>query len=1670
MAAIPLSILLVNFDKGRIIEMKSYISLKRLLSMLLALVICFSCCFALLYDVAQADDVSAPTLVKAEIYAMEGQLTQEYENIYTQGDKLDDNFNRPSISVECVYLRLSDDSLKRNYNPSYQWYVNDKNSYEGATPIEGATTNKFKLSTDEVCDVYYFVEATGSYAGQPYTAKSKIIPFTVLPKYDPQDASNENGFVKNINLKRTVDNHTRTVNYDDFEYNPTLAQYELTVPDYRFFPVFAVDLNEGKKPDDSLYYELRIDGQPVIYKTKIEGNSFESATVILQSYFTKEHYTKPANVALTVGTISERDEEGFNPKKEEFISKDVYLFKIKTTPALSNLQINNKTNDIFPALDAFKREYAIVLGSEINEDTKIKVKLGYRVGAVFKGKTKDITGKRSNVTLSLSDFDKDENGIYTIPIEVSGGGDNPIVTKYNLYVAPPAAGPQIIEQPQAISIDKGSTGEISVKVDEPENGKLSYQWYIDMAEDRIIEGANEATYTVPAESIATGKRYVCVVTREENGKAISVRSKSVLVNTNLNYVSDIVIHREPGTFTYDQKLGVSEGAYKTKYHAGETFNDMWIQFEGKVYNNEAAGFYGYASEDGAPLSFDFYYNDTPSTEGGTPISTYDTVGGKNSGRNIIAAFRASEGLPAGTHYVYCVITATSETNPNVYKTVVTNPVKLEYSEPELEGLEGAGTEDNPYLLTKGEDFQQIQKLVDEQGYTMNDTYFKMANDITLPAGWTSIGKRVPANTDGNKSEYYVPFCGHLDGGGHTLFYPNGAKALFRYANGATVKNLMLDCVDGGTIDGSALLRESYKIYRTTAITVQDVTMLDNFKSTRSGLVEGTKTMSNYVFIYGCKAKAGAQIGVAGESNVGTFIGYLNGKVIGCESWATVQGKNGIGGIVGCFSNSVGKAYVYNNSFHGTVNASGKYAGGILGLGFDDYTAPNAMQPRIVNCYVDGTVIGERRVGGIYGGTGVEQAWSNGPLYLQNNLFVGTVKATATDYEEGVAYGQETKDWIPGAIVGYMNGLNKNDIIENNHFKAQTLEDGSDLRGIGGVGTVDTSAVDSNVDVPTKEFTGEGEGDEADTPQNYYKDWKDKTFYFNTSVDDVYSIKNFVDREDFGTPDWSNVLYVSVTARNLNRDDDPLGKDKEKLARPATVEELANGTVKTMLNSSDTSYKNWVAGANGYPVHNEDAIAIELEVSGNYKTDYIIGEQLNTNGMVFTATMSDGTTRNIPVSDINITGFNSNSRAELTLTAAYGAVTCDIKVSILYPSNTGGGGSDDITVYFTLLGDTVHGDPTEKNTHTLKDNNLITWIAKTPITIDHNATVWDLLQEVTKQYPNAIFNKEKDNYVATVTWKGKTIGELDNGELSGWMYTLNGHHPLLGVEEQTLKNKDVIVWHYTDDYTVEEGSEEFNNGGGGEVVESKYTAADVKDLINKIGKVTKDSKKAIEEARKAYDSLTAAQQKNVTNYDKLVAAEKAYTELTGEKIESGSLPFADVAKDSWYYDAIKAMYDKGLMNGEDNNKFNPSNKLSRAMLVTILYRMQNEPSVVVGSDFNDIKDGLWYTKAVAWASVNNVVNGVGEGKFAPNDSITRQELAVMLYRYAKAVGMDTASMAKLDSFKDNAQVADWASEAMQWAVGSGLMKGNDDGTINPNGTATRAEVATVVVRLIEKTVK
>ena len=180
-----------------------------------------------------------------------------------------------------------------------------------------------------------------------------------------------------------------------------------------------------------------------------------------------------------------------------------------------------------------------------------------------------------------------------------------------------------------------------------------------------------------------------------------------------------------------------------------------------------------------------------------------------------------------------------------------------------------------------------------------------------------------------------------------------------------------------------------------------------------------------------------------------------------------------------------------------------------------------------------------------------------------------------------------------------------------------------------------------------------------------------------------------------------------------------------------------------------------------------------------------------------------------------------------------------------------------------------------------------------------------------------------------------------------------------------------------------------------------------------------------------------------------------------------LPFADVSGSDWFYNDVRYVYEKGIMDGTGADRFSPNAPLTRAMIVTILYRMAGSPSVSGSSDFTDAAAGKWFAKAVAWAAANGIVNGYGSGLFGPNDPVTREQLAAILYRYAVYGGMTAVTLEEnLGSFADTAQLSAYAIQAMNWAVGQGLINGSGSNLV-PKAQATRAQVAAIIHRYLER---
>lgn len=175
-----------------------------------------------------------------------------------------------------------------------------------------------------------------------------------------------------------------------------------------------------------------------------------------------------------------------------------------------------------------------------------------------------------------------------------------------------------------------------------------------------------------------------------------------------------------------------------------------------------------------------------------------------------------------------------------------------------------------------------------------------------------------------------------------------------------------------------------------------------------------------------------------------------------------------------------------------------------------------------------------------------------------------------------------------------------------------------------------------------------------------------------------------------------------------------------------------------------------------------------------------------------------------------------------------------------------------------------------------------------------------------------------------------------------------------------------------------------------------------------------------------------------------------------------LTFTDVPENQWYYDDVRFVVENGLFAGVSDTQFKPELTMDRGMMTTVLHRLAKEPAVSYSQEFTDVLDGQWYAKGTIWCAKMGIVGGVGGGRFAPAQTVSRQEIAVMLYNYAVKTGHTAGERESLSAFSDAGAVASWAQDAMSWAVGAGILNGGD-GRLLPGNGAQRAQVAAMLHR-------
>ena len=866
-----------------------------------------------------------------------------------------------------------------------------------------------------------------------------------------------------------------------------------------------------------------------------------------------------------------------------------------------------------------------------------------------------------------------EDTVYTIHIKPGETDYTPILTDNR--------------EPNGVGIMQGEKAEpfiVQASVLQENEGKLSYQWYVsssassDIKDYDKIENAVENSYTINTTQPQYYRYYRCLVSYEINTHLYTATSNVFSARVYPHVADKPVILQQPKDTTYVKGIPITEKL------------EIVVQK---------------SNEFGVKTEYQWYQNRVNSTQDGILISgaTENTY--------------SPEIKETGITYYYCKV----KTNILAYingdgvkissEEICSDIACVTVTEAPLP-WEGNGSESSPYLLKTASDVEALRDKVNTEGFSFENTYFQLTEDITLPTGWKPIGVTKDGRKDLKNGENLNAFSGIFDGNNHTVIVPEGGLPLFGYVRNTRIRNLN---IYGKKIAGYGLVNNFEGVGLSgTAVEIDNVTLKSGSSTLKAGLLGANKTMSPYAgcsssfeaTVRNCTIEKDVVIGYDKDMNeIGAIAGRMQGTVENCISYATVYGSSYVGGIIGTRDNAMGNCSVIGCKFYGTVEASSEVAGGIAGGGYDNSTAPNGCKITINSCSAEGSITGSDKVGGILGGDlYVAQTWNNCTYTFKNNSFTGKVQATKAD----AAY--------VGGIIGFYDSLNRIDDITNNYYAKDCGAD----KGIGFVRYIDTNCL-------THE-TASG------------------ATYVNT------------EKETTSCPKVEGCGWQT----GYNRTDDPLGADQEKL--------VSTEGLRVYVDS--------------------------LELTGDYRTEFYLGEDLDLSGMKVVAVISDGTRQELSLTDLTIEGYNKDKRGEQKLKISYKEAFVELTVKVLKKD------AGTITVSFTLLGDSVHGSAKEDQEHTLRKGNLDTWIAAKDYTIDGNANVLELLKEVLSKNGMSCRTLRDETYIAGITKDGQELAEFSNGQNSGWMYTLNGIHPDLGVKEQYLEDGDEIVFHYTDDYTLE----------------------------------------------------------------------------------------------------------------------------------------------------------------------------------------------------------------------------------------------------------------------------
>ena len=863
--------------------------------------------------------------------------------------------------------------------------------------------------------------------------------------------SAENGFVEEIYFPVSIQKSQgdKLERIQGFIFDKNTGSYDVVLPEIPgvfgqssvYFGIAIPSNYVGGS--DELYYQVYFDG---VLKTAKPVKLKEAATRVMALMYMKNvQVGKISKMTIVVGMV--------NAAKTAFEYSDVYEFNLTRQASITTLAISaaGSNIEINPAPDftnePYVRDYYV-----ITPENSLTLNITASSGAkIYVGENEIAGGKDTEI--DLAQYRTGESSA-KLPVTIKhDSGEVKSETTYNIYVSNKDYTPVITEQPKNTVVEKTDKIPLTVAVTAEGNGTLSYQWYQKKNNFASkIEGATEATYLPPTKYAGTAA-YYCIVTNTIDGIPYMVTSETAEYEVKLTYLTapESYIKSENGYVFYENErpwvvVGVSD-------HAGDSSKND--NFEGHNINKE--------------ISVAIYRTDKNEASGGKLISEVNYPKGVNSSYSVYHRMLPPQSV-RGTWYYYAVITFSVEGYEAA--TGTSEPIAITFNEMgDFVKLEGSGSAADPFIVHNQEELEYVKAMVEGKNgepYNFIGQTIAFANDISLSADWEPIGglKEGGKETDNGKS--LLPFSGIIDGHGYTLTIADRGKCLLKYVRNATVKNLN---IKGSHIMGYGLVEKYVVDYgadgnydgqlseKTRTIDIENVTIKSGTKILMSGFIGGYASGANAVNITNCVAEKGVVIGDDGswgdiedvdidypyvgkvgyQDNIGSFGGSFNGIIKNSVSYATVYGRDNVGGLIGYKGQSMGSCDAINSAFLGKIIATGNCAGGIVGSGYTAGSAPGTPMVQVHNCYVAAEISGKDKVGGIVGAEGghvgnVDEGdvyGVRGTVSISENHFYGKLSA---------------KGGYVGGIIGYFNDFTKKSGEASNFFVSTCGTD----RAIGGV--------------------------------------------------------------------------------------------------------------------------------------------------------------------------------------------------------------------------------------------------------------------------------------------------------------------------------------------------------------------------------------------------------------------------------------------------------------------------------------------------------------------------------------------------------------------------------------------------------------------------------------------